>query len=353
MTRSETVIDLRSDTVTRPTEAMRRAMLEAPLGDDVYGEDPSARALEEAVAARLGKEAAVFVPSGTMANQIAVALFTRPGDAVLAGAGAHTVLFESGASAALSGVQLMVAGRRIDEGGGFFDGDELLSALPPELALCSKPSLVCLENTHNLSGGRVLPQDLLRSVARTAKERDLALHLDGARLWNASVASGQPVHKLAEAFDTVSVCFSKGLGAPVGSALAGSVDLMKEARRFRRLFGGAMRQVGVLASAALFGLEHHVDRLEEDHENAQTLCEGLHRFHPGVHVPESVDTNIVIAVLERPLAAQVASRASELGVRCGHMGPTSLRLVTHLDVTREDVPRALSVIRTALTEVLG
>jgi threonine aldolase len=245
-------IDLRSDTVTRPTSAMRAAMAQAEVGDDVYGDDPTARALEEEVARIVGKEAALFVPSGTMGNQLAIATQTRPGDEVVVGEGAHPVHFEGAAGAALSGVQFAAAGR-----GGFFSADELEASCRPRAYWAPRTSLVAIENTHNRAGGRVWPVEQARGVAERARALGLAIHLDGARVWNASVALGIEVSVLCAPFDTVSVCFSKGLGAPVGSAFCSSRRLVEEARRLRKRWGGAMRQVGVIAAGALYALTHH------------------------------------------------------------------------------------------------
>ena len=269
--RSEAVrmtIDLRSDTVTQPTQAMREAIARAEVGDDVYGEDPTTNQLQEVAAQRLGKEAALFVPSGTMANQVAVALHTRPGDVVLASAGAHLLLYEAGGGAALSGVQIATLGRE-----GVFDADDLAGAIPPADPHLAPVGLVAVENTHNTAGGRIFPIETLRELAEGAKAHEIPLHLDGARLFNASVASGIPPETWAEPFDTVGFCLSKGLGAPVGSLLCGSRELIDRAQRVRKMLGGGMRKTGFLAAAGLHALEHHVERLAEDHALARSWPE--------------------------------------------------------------------------------
>src|SRR5437763_6808574 len=248
---ADPVIDLRSDTVTRPTPAMRAAMNTAPVGDDVFGDDPTVSRLEEVVAERLGKEAAVFVPSGTMSNQIAVKTHTRPGDELLCDANCHIYCYEAGGPAVLSGVTC----RTIDGDFGILDLSQLEDKIRPDDQHCVRTRLVCLENTHNRGGGRVYPIEKIEAISQWARRHGLAMHLDGARLWNAIVATGIPAREWARHFDTVSVCFSKGLGAPVGSALVGPRDLMHRARRVRKLYGGGMRQVGVLAAAALYALE--------------------------------------------------------------------------------------------------
>jgi threonine aldolase len=326
------IIDLRSDTVTRPTAAMRKAMAEAEVGDDVYGEDPSVRALEERVAGLLGKAQALFVPSGTMANQIALLLHTRPGDDVIVGERTHCVMYESGAAAAWSGVQFSVAGS-----GGLFTAEQMEAAIKPRSYQLPNTSLVVLENTHNRAGGKIFPIDLVRSIAERARFHGLALHLDGARLWNASVASGTSMANFAEAFDTVSVCFSKGLAAPVGSAVAGSKDAIQRARRLRKMLGGGMRQAGVLAQAALYAVDHHVTRLAEDHRAAHALARIVAQARGAEVDTANVDTNMVIIGLTDADAEEVVRLAREQGVLVGAIGPRTLRAVTHLDVDFDHV----------------
>ncbi len=339
------LIDLRSDTVTRPTAAMREAMARAEVGDDVYGEDPTVLELERRVAELTGKERALFVPSGTMGNQIALLVHTRPGDEVIIGEGAHCAWYESGAGAAWSGVQFAVAGK-----GGLFDADEMEAALKPPAYYLPHSSLVAVENTHNRAGGRVFPQQRVLAIAERARKRGLALHLDGARLWNASVASGLSVAELAAPFDTVSVCFSKGLGAPVGSALAGSEELIGRAHRFRKMLGGGMRQAGILAAGALYALEHHRERLADDHRAARAVAE-IVAAAPGARVDlEAVETNIVNIVLERARADAVIEAARERGVLISSIAPRALRGVTHLDISHEQARRAAGELVQAIAE---
>jgi len=334
-------IDLRSDTVTRPTAAMRRVMAEAEVGDDVYGEDPGAHALEAETTALLGKEAALFVPSGTMANQLALLLHCRRGDEVIVGEGAHCKEYESGGGAAWAGVQFAEAGR-----GGTFGVADFEAAVRPIADWLPRTSLVALENTHNRGGGRVFPQAQVEAIAARARALGLALHLDGARLWNASVATGLAPAALAAPFDTVSVCFSKGLGAPVGSALVGGREVIARARRLRKMMGGGMRQVGVLCAAARHALVHHRARLVDDHVAARRFAECLVGA-PGLHVvPDSVETNIVLVDTQRP-AAELAQRAAAEGVLVSAFGPTRIRAVTHLDVSLAEMDVAAAALRAA------
>jgi threonine aldolase len=322
-------IDLRSDTVTRPGPAMREAMARAEVGDDVYGEDPTVNALQERVAALLGKEAALYVPSGTMANQIAIAVHTRPGDDVLVSRGAHCMLYESGAGGGLAGVQFTVIGAA----SGIFTADEVAAAINPDNHHFAPTTLVAVENTHNRGGGRLVPQREILAIAEVTRARGLALHLDGARLMNAHVATGLSARELAAPFDTVSMCLSKGLGAPVGSLIAGSKALIHRAHRRRKMLGGGMRQAGILAAAGIYALEHNVARLAEDHVNARRFAETLGRA-PGVRL-EPVETNIVIWDLAREVpvdANELVARARGQGVLLNAVGGRRLRAVTHLDV---------------------
>ena len=334
------MIDLRSDTVTRPTPAMREIMARAEVGDDVYAEDPTANELQRRVAEITGKEAAIFVNSGTMSNQVALLCHTRRGDEVLIGEGAHIAYYESGAGAAWSGVQFEQVGR-----GGLFNADELVSRIKPPEYHNPLPRVVAIENTHNRAGGRIFPQRDVLEIAAVARARGFALHLDGARIWNASVATGLSVAELCAPFDTVSVCFSKGLGAPVGSALAGDQESIVRARRFRKMLGGGARQIGILAAGAMYALDHHRERLVEDHAAARAIAEAL-RVIAGVSVPE-VETNIVMVDL--PVAAdQVARRARERGVLVSAFGPQRLRAVTHMDLPSSRVGEAASVLARAI-----
>jgi len=326
-------IDLRSDTVTRPTPAMREAMARADVGDDQYGEDPTTNRLQERMAALLGKEAALWMPSGTMANQVALLVLARAGDEVVTAREAHAGWHEAGGAAANAGVQIVEVGER-----GVFTCEQLEAAIKPAgLPVFPATTVVEIENTHNRSGGVVFPQDEVLRICALARERGLASFLDGARLWNAAVASGRSEAELAAPFDLVSVAFSKGLGAPGGSLLAGSRELIQRANRSRRRLGGAMRQVGIFAAAALHGVEHHRARLAEDHANARRLAERLAGC-PGVRLDlASVQTNIVVFHLEPGAAAADAAAlvaaARARGVLLNAFGPRTVRAVTHLDVT--------------------
>jgi threonine aldolase len=338
-------IDLRSDTVTLPSPAMRHAMSIAELGDDVYGEDPTVNLLQETVAALLGKEAALFVPSGTMANQVALGVLTRPGDEVICDQGAHPVNFEGGAMPALWGIQpRTLRGER-----GLLDPVEVEAAIRPESEHFPRSRVLEIENTHNRGGGSVYPLAQVRALAEVARRRGLDLYLDGARLMNAVVASGVPARDFAEGATLVSLCLSKGLGAPVGSVLAGDRDRIREARRLRKRLGGAMRQAGVLAAAGLFALEHNVARLAEDHENARALAAALSAL-PGVEVSHPVETNMVFASFGGQGAVDRVARFKAAGVLSNPEGsrPDLVRFVTHLDVSRGDVLAAASRMAQAL-----
>jgi threonine aldolase len=335
-------VDLRSDTVTRPTPAMRQAMAAAEVGDDVYGEDPTVRRLEEQVADRIGTEAALLVPSGTMANQVALGALTRPGDKVLIGADAHCWRFESGALAALAGAQTQVL-----PGDGRFTGDDVRAAFEPAVTWLSPTTVVAVENTHNMGGGLVWDRAAVAGVVAAARDLDMAVHLDGARLWNAAIAQRVTERELAAGFDTVSVCLSKGLGAPVGSLVCTTRDRIERCRRLRKMFGGGMRQAGVLAAAGLYALDHHRARLADDHANARHLAAALAGV-AGVRVdPARVDTNIVVFELEVPAAAVVAG-ARDRGVLLGAVGASKIRAVTHLDVDRAGCDRAVEAIEAAI-----
>ena len=334
----DALADLRSDTVTRPSEAMRRAMASADVGDDVFGEDPTVRRLEERVAALLGKPAALFVPSGTMANQLALLLHTQRGDEVIVGEGAHCANYESGAGAALSGVQFATAGL-----GGLFTAGEMVAAVRPVADWYPRTRVVALENTHNRGGGRIFPQNDVVAVAAVARRHGCAVHLDGARLWNAHVATGAQMSVLAEPFDTVSVCLSKGLGAPVGSLLAGSSEALTRGRRLRKMLGGGMRQVGVIAAAGLYAVEYNVARLAEDHAHARWIHAAVaDALGEGTPVP---DTNIVMVDLPDGRSAEsFCSQARERGVLVSAFGPSRVRVVTHLDVDAAAARRAADVL---------
>jgi threonine aldolase len=338
-------IDFRSDTVTKPTPAMRRAMAEAEVGDDIYGEDPTARRLEERIAEKLGLQAALFVPSGTQANQIAIGLHCRLGDEILADASSHIFHYESGGVSGLWGAQPGgLPGER-----GLLSPEQVTAAVRTDF-ISPRSRLLSLENTHNRGGGKVWPLERFRAVVEAGRKAGLAIHLDGARLFNAAAATGTPASAWASLTDTTAVCFSKGLGAPVGSAIAGSKEHIAEARRLRKRLGGAMRQVGILAAGALHALEHHVERLAEDHAHARRLAAGLAEM-PGVKVDASqVETNMVFADFPLPVQEMLAKLATH-GVLCGASGtgPRSVRLVTHLDVSSSDIDEALVRIRRAVS----
>lgn len=337
------LVDLRSDTVTRPSAPMREAMMRAPLGDDVLGDDPTVLRLQEMVAALLGKEAACFVPSGTMANQTAIRAQTEPGDEVICHANSHIIHYETGAPAALSGVMIApLAGAR-----GFFEAADLEGAMRPDYAAFARSRLLVVENTNNRGGGSVWSLDRVKAVTGKARELKLKAHLDGARLWNACAASGLEPRIYAEHFDTVAVCFSKGLGTPVGSAVAGTKETIHRVARVRKMFGGAMRQSGILAAAAIYALEHNRARLADDHANAKALAQGIATI-PGLKVDASeVETNMVFFDLDASLpmdAAELVEKIKGRGVRMMATAPRRIRAVTHLDVTPQMIPRAIDAV---------
>ncbi len=339
-------IDLRSDTVTRPSAGMRQAMAAAPVGDDQYGEDPSVNKLQQRIAELLGKEAALFVPSGTMANQIGLKVLTRPGDEVVLGHEAHIVWHESGAGAANSGVQFAPVGKD-----GLFTAADLRAACkPPGHVVFPPTTLVAIENTHNRGGGVVFPQGDAAAICEAARELGLRSYLDGARLFNASAACGRSLAELAAPFDLVSVALSKGLGCPVGSVIVGDRADIARAHRARRMFGGAMRQAGILAAAGLWALDHNLDRLAEDHANARLLAERLAGLR-GVELDlATVQSNIVIFHMARgaPDAAAIVARGAEIGVLVSAFAARTVRAVTHLDVSRDECRRAADLLAEAI-----
>ncbi len=340
-------IDLRSDTVTRPTLAMRRAMAEAEVGDDVLNEDPTVLKLQEKTAQLFGKEAALFVPSGTMANQIAVGVHTRPGDELVCDPSAHVYLWEGGGIARLWGV----TARTVDPAEGVLGLSDLRGKVRPDDSHYVRTRMISLENTHNRAGGRIHPITAIAEISGWARAHNLAMHLDGARILNAVVASGIPAAEWGRYFDTVSICYSKGLGAPVGSALVGSADVIHEAHRLRKVLGGGMRQSGVIAAAALHALEHHVDRLAEDHANARLLAAAVEET-PGLALESGrVETNLVWIAVDPALgtARELAARLHDDGILVSALGPQVLRACTHLDVSRADVERAAGALRRAAT----
>ncbi len=338
------MIDLRSDTVTQPTADMRKAIAQAPVGDDVLGDDPTVNALEAYVAQLLGKEAAVYMPSGTMTNQVALRSHTQPGDEVLLEAEAHIYYYEGGGPAALSGVSCKL----LPGEGGVFTAQAVAKSLRPHDPHFPRAQLVCVENTHNRSGGRIFPLETIQKIAQVCQQQDLRLHMDGARFWNACVATGISEADYAAPFDTVSVCFSKGLGAPVGSALVGTAAQMMKARRFRKMFGGGMRQAGMMAAGALYALQHQRDRLVEDHENAQLLAQGLQGIKGVVIDPAAVETNIVNFEVTERSADEVVKELAQEGVAVLATGPQKIRAVTNLMVSRENMKRVIDAIAKCL-----
>ncbi len=337
------LIDLRSDTVTRPSAEMRAAIAAAPVGDDQFGEDPTVNLLQERIATLLGKGAALWLPTGTMANQVALRVLTRPGDDVIVSQESHTVWHETGGSAANAGVQFTPIGQK-----GIFTAEEFTAALKPRNHIIYPPTtLVEIENTHNRAGGVIFPQVEIKRICAVAADSGIATYLAGARLWNASVSSGRPLNELAEPFDLLSVALSKGLGAPGGSLLAGSKQIIERCVRHRRMLGGAMRQVGIFASAWLFALDHNVERLAQDHVNARLIAEPLSTNSKFTLDLNAVQTNILVFGLaaDTPDAATFVARARERGVLVFAFGPRTIRAVTHLDVSREECLRATDVFQ--------
>lgn len=335
----DTVFDLRSDTVTRPSASMKRAMMDAPLGDDVLGDDPTVQRLEGMIAQRTGKEAGLFFPSGTQSNETAVNVLAPPGTEILVERRAHIYNYESGGPAVLSGVQVQPVETRT----GVFDIDDLEARIRPLDPHCAQTRLLCLENTHNGHGGRVYPIERMEEVSRWARARGLKIHLDGARLFNAAVASGIAVERYAACADTVSLCLSKGLGAPVGTCLVGEAETIDRARWVRKRFGGGMRQAGILAAAGIYALERNVDRLADDHATARGIAEGIRQVDRLEVDLEGVQTNIVMIRLDGAGSAVALAEALEAeGVRVLPVGPRTVRAVTHLDVPAgavQEVPK--------------
>jgi threonine aldolase len=327
-----TVIDLRSDTVTRPSPAMREAMARAEVGDDVFGDDPTVNLLQEVVARILGKEAALYVPSGTMGNQVCIKTHTQAGDEVIAERGAHVFNYETAGAAFLSGVQVhTVEGER-----GIMRAEAVRRAIRPSAYYMPRTRLICLENTHNRAGGTICPMEVIEEIHALARSEGILMHLDGARLWNACAATGIVPSAYARWFDSASVCLSKGLGAPAGSVLLGSRELIEDARRWRKALGGGMRQVGILAAAGLYALDHHVQRLAEDHENAARFAAGLRSLGLEVEPPQ---TNIFYVNIPPRQVVALGAHLAARGIRASIQPHT--RLVTHLDISRAEVETAL------------
>ena len=339
-------IDLRSDTVTRPSRKMRMAMADADVGDDVFGEDPTVNRLQERAAALLGKQAALFVPSGIMANQLAIRALTQPGDEVIIEAQAHIFHYEAGAGGALSGIQFYcLPGVR-----GILEPTQVAEAIRTDEYYLPPTRLVCLENTHNRGGGTIYPIQKIRAIAKVARSYRVALHLDGARIFNASVATGVPVSQYAKFFDTVSFCLSKGLGAPVGSLICTTSDRIPLLRRLRRMFGGGMRQAGIIAAAGLYALEHKTARLAEDHANAKRLAAALAEMKRIAIQPDQVETNIVIFDIakSRYTPLQAVEALKQHGLLVVSFGKNLLRAVTHLDVSRAQIDQAIRIFNKVL-----
>jgi threonine aldolase len=339
------MIDLRSDTVTKPVQAMREAMAKADVGDDVFGEDPSINRLQEKVAGLLGKEAGLFVASGTMANQVAIKTHTQPGDELILEAGTHIFHYEAGAPAFLSGVQI----RPIAGSLGVITTGQIEPLIRPKNVHSPQTRLIWIENTHNRAGGTIFPIDEIRKIRTLADRYQLHMHLDGARLWNAHVATGISLSEYAACFDSVSVCFSKGLGAPVGSMIIGTSEFIQRAHRNRKIFGGGMRQAGIIAAGALFSVEHHINRLAEDHAHAKLLAEALNAC-PGITVDmASVQTNIVFFDVSGTgkTGQEIQQLLETNGIQVIALDPSRIRAVTHLDVSKADVAEAISIFETA------
>lgn len=340
------MIDLRSDTVTKPSPGMRKAMASAPVGDDVYGEDPSVNRLQQMAAALLGKPAALFTPTGIMANQIAVRVHTMPGDEIIAESTCHIIRYEVGAAPALSGVQPhWVTGTR-----GIMAPEQVEAAIRPKDPYSPRTALICVENTHNSGGGSIYPLPTIERIHRIAVDHGIPMHLDGARLFNAVVATGVPAAEYARHFETVSFCLSKGLGAPVGSVVASDEVTVAKLHKLRRRFGGGMRQAGILAAAGAYALEHNIPRLKEDHDNARRLAILLRQI-PGVSVDEHVETNIVMFQVNRSgrSASDIVNALKKDGVLINAVGSSAFRAVTHLDVTAQDIEEAGRIMAAVLS----
>ena len=341
------MIDLRSDTVTKPTDEMRKAMARAEVGDDVYGEDPTVNRLQDMAAAMLGKRFALFVPSGTMANQLAIRSQTQPGQEIIVESKSHVVRYEQGAAGALAGVQLhWVTGER-----GIMTVEQVEAAIRPNDAHSIPTALICIENTHNAGGGTIYPLSTIEKIRALAVRQGIPMHLDGARLFNAVAATTLPPTVYAQHFETVSLCLSKGLGAPVGSLLiSNDQQLMDRARRFRRMYGGAMRQAGILAAAGIYALERHVARLKTDHEHAKKLARQLQHISAIQIAPQHVETNIVIfdIVDEHRTPAELVAALKKHGVLINAVGGPSYRAVTHLHITEKQIDEAVAVFAKVL-----
>jgi len=338
------MIDLRSDTVTLPTAEMRKVIASADVGDDVYGEDPMVNRLQDQVAELMGKEAALFVASGTMSNQVAIRTHTVPGDEVILDYNCHIFNYESGAGAALSGVQL----HTIIGDHGILEPKEIADAIRPDDHHYAPTALIALENTHNRAGGIIYPLETIQDIGALAHKHGIGLHLDGARLMNAVVASGIPAATWAKSFDSISLCLSKGLGAPVGSVLSGSRDFIQEAHRYRKMLGGGMRQAGILAAAGIYALDHHVNRLAEDHENAQILARAMENMGLLKDDRNWTQTNMVVLAFPRGNAYEIETKLKAAGLLVSAMDAYMVRMVTHLGIDRGDVDTSIEILQRVL-----
>lgn len=337
------IIDLRSDTVTRPSTAMRQAMASAEVGDDVFGEDPTVNLLQRTVASMLGKEQALYVPSGCMSNQLALKAHTEMGDEVLMEQDAHMFNYETAAPSVMSAVQVKtIPGIR-----GVFRAEDLPPHIRPSLYYMPRTRVICIENTHNRAGGTIFPLDEIKKISAFCRDHGILFHLDGARLWNASVATGIPVKEWAQYFDSVSVCFSKGLGAPVGSALCGTGEFITRAHKWRKVFGGGMRQAGILAAGALYAVQNNISRLKEDHEKAAYLADALSDISSISIDRESVQTNILLVDVEKTgrTPQEFITKAKDHGLYISGGTFTKFRAVTHMDVSMEQVQQAVQIFR--------
>jgi len=344
------MIDLVSDTVTQPSPEMRKAMANAEVGDSQRGEDPTANRLQDTISELLNKDASLFLPSSTMANEIAYKVFTRPGDELILDRQSHTIDYEGGAPAMLSGVML----RTVNGNRGVFSEDELKAAIRPDEPYAPRTRLVSIENTHNLGGGKGWPIGRLTELCEAADENGIPVHMDGSRLMNAVVASGVKAREYASPANSVTLCFSKGLGAPVGAALAGKKDFIKEARRYQQAFGGGMRQAGIIAAGALYAIEHNIDRLADDHANARLLAERLADEDSIDINPSEVETNIVFFRVDKTgmTAREFTDRMMKHGVRMGYACDGRIRAVTHMGINHKDVMQAATLVHELLVDVL-
>lgn len=336
------MIDLRSDTITVPTSSMREVMMQARVGDDVFGEDPTTNDLQKMITEMLGKEAALFVSSGTQANQICINSHTSPGSEVICDYNSHIFNYESGAAGMLSGVQL----HPLTGNAGHPTVDQIAESIRPKDDHYPQTSLICLENTHNRAGGTIFPLEQIEQIYELAQKHHLKMHLDGARLWNASIETGLSLKDYGQFFDSVSLCFSKGLGAPVGSIVVGTADFIKKAHFYRKAYGGGMRQIGILAAACIFAVENHFEHLAEDHSNAKLLAEGLQKIKPFKIKMKSVQTNIIIADLTEGStdAYQMSEQMKKEGVLVIPFSPKKIRFVTHLNINRNDIETSLKIL---------